>query len=164
MTTLGSRVYVLLPDLPVHALPGVLGMTREIAAAAGQQLRAAVQAGVGSVVAGLAEVPHSRAEADRVLDAMGHDLDAPIATIADVRSRVVLSELLTVLGGNERFRDPRLDALFAHDAEHSGSLARSVLAYLEHFGDVRTASAALHVHPNTPVSYTHLTLPTNREV
>ncbi|MCA1188433.1 MULTISPECIES: CdaR family transcriptional regulator [unclassified Saccharopolyspora] len=149
VTTLGSRVYVLLPDLPVHALPGVLGMTREIAAAAGQQLRAAVQAGVGSVVAGLDEVPHSRAEADRVLDAMGHDLDAPIATIADVRSRVVLSELLTVLGGNERFRDPRLDALFAHDAEHSGALARSVLAYLEHFGDVRSASAALHVHPNT---------------
>lgn len=149
VTTLSSRVYVLLPDLPSHATPGVLGMTREIVAAAGQHLRAAVQAGVGSVVAALDEVPHSRAEADRVLDAMGHDLDTQVATIADVRSRVVLSELLTVLGGNERFRDPRLDALFEHDAEHSGALARSVLAYLEHFGDVRAASSALHVHPNT---------------
>ncbi|WP_309501054.1 helix-turn-helix domain-containing protein [Saccharopolyspora gloriosae] len=149
VTTLNSRVYVLLPDLPSRAMPGVLGMTKEIVAAAGLHLRATAQAGVGSVVAGLDEVPQSRAEADRVLDAMAHDLDTGIATIADVRSRVVLSELLTVLGGNERFRDPRLNALFEHDAEHSGSLARSVLAYLEHFGDVRAASSALHVHPNT---------------
>ncbi|MFR9731969.1 helix-turn-helix domain-containing protein [Saccharopolyspora sp. MS10] len=149
VTTAGTRVYVLLPDLPSHALPGVLGMTREIVAAAGRQLRAAVQAGVGSVVPGLDAVPQSRAEADRVLDAMGRDLDAQIATIADVRSRVLVSELLTVLGGAERYRDPRLEALFAHDAEHAGSLARSVLAYLERFGDVRSASAALHVHPNT---------------
>ena len=149
VTNLGSRVYALLPDLPGTALSGVLGMTREIVAAAGQHLRAGVQAGVGAAVPTLEDVSRSRAEADRVLDAMAHDLDNRIATIADVRARVVLSELLTVLGGNERFRDPRIDALCAHDAEHTGALARSLLSYLESFGDVRSASAALHVHPNT---------------
>lgn len=149
VTTIGSRVYALLPDLPGTGLSGVLGMTREIVGAAGHHLRDRVQAGVGSAVPELADVPQSRAEADRILDAMAHDLDNQIATIDDVRSRVVLSELITVLGGNERFRDPRIDALVEHDAEHSGSLVRSLLVYLECFGDVRAASSRLHVHPNT---------------
>lgn len=84
----------------------------------------------------------SRAEADRVLDAMARDLDAEVATLADVRSRVLVSETLALLAEHPRIRDPRLDLL---DAD----LARSLLTYLDEFGDVRTAAARLHVHPNT---------------
>ena len=50
---------------------------------------------------------------------------------------------------NERYRDARLTALHDHDSEHATDLARSLLAYLDHFGDVKAASSALHVHPNT---------------
>lgn len=150
VTTIGSRVYVLLPDLPARsATASTLSLTREIVTAARQHLRARVQAGVGSVVPTLDEAAESRTEADRVLDAMAHDLDAEIATISDVRAQVVISELLTVLQGNERFRDARLAVLHEHDAEHGTGLARSLLAYLDAFGDVRAASDRLHVHPNT---------------
>ncbi len=150
VTTIGSRVYVLLPDLPERsAVAAALSLTREIVTAAKQHLRAKVQVGVGSAVRTLDEVAESRTEADWILDAMTHDLHAEIATISDVRAQVVISEILTVLQGNERFRDSRLTALYGHDAEHGTDLARSLLAYLEAFGDVRAASDGLHVHPNT---------------
>ncbi len=150
VTTIGSRVYVLLPDLPERsAESAVLGLTQEIVTAATSQLRARVQAGIGSVASGLEEVVVSRTDADRILDAMAHDVDSSVATIADVRSQVLVSEVLTLLRDSERVRDPRLAALSRHDADHGSELARSLLAYLEAFGDVRGASETLHVHPNT---------------
>lgn len=150
VTTIGSRVYVLLPDLPERsAASAALSLTREILAAAKGHVRARVQAGVGSAVPTLEDVAESRAEADRILDAMTHDLGVEVATLADVRAQVVVSELLTMLQGNERFRDSRLTALHDHDAEHGTDLAPSLLSYLEAFGDVRAASERLHVHPNT---------------
>ncbi|WP_263248656.1 PucR family transcriptional regulator [Saccharopolyspora rosea] len=150
VTTIGSRVYVLLPDLPERsAASAALSLTREILAAAKGHVRARVQAGVGSAVPTLEDVAESRAEADRILDAMTHDLGVEVATLADVRAQVVVSELLTMLQGNERFRDSRLTALHDHDAEHGTDLAPSLLSYLEAFGDVRAASERLHVHANT---------------
>ncbi|MBA8825778.1 DNA-binding PucR family transcriptional regulator [Saccharopolyspora lacisalsi] len=150
VTTIGSRVYVLLPDLPERsAESAVLGLTQEIVTAATNQLRARVQAGIGSVASGLGEVVVSRTDADRILDAMAHDVDSSVATIADVRSQVLVSEVLTLLRDSERVRDPRLAALSRHDADHGSELGRSLLAYLEAFGDVRGASETLHVHPNT---------------
>lgn len=150
MTVLGSRIYVLLPELVMRsAVVAARGLTRDIVAAARNHLRVRVQAGIGSVVPSLEEVPDSRREADRILDAMSHDLDVDVATIADVRAKVVLSELVTFLQGNERLQDSRLAVLFEHDAQHSTELARSLLSYLEAFGDVRVASDRLHIHPNT---------------
>jgi DNA-binding PucR family transcriptional regulator len=150
VTTIGSRVYVLLPDLPDRSAgAAALALTREIVAAARKHLSTGVQAGVGSAVPTLDEVALSRTEADRILDAMTHDLQNEIATIADVRAQVLLSEVLTVLQGNDRFRDSRLAALAGHDADHGTELAKSLLAYLEAFGDVRAASEHMHVHPNT---------------
>jgi DNA-binding PucR family transcriptional regulator len=108
-----------------------------------------VQAAVGSSVSTLDEVQASREEADRVLDAMGRDLHAEVATLADVRSQVLISETLALLADNPRLRDPRLSALVAHDGDNGGELARSLLAYLDAFGDVKAAAADLHVHPNT---------------
>lgn len=150
VTTIGSRVYVLLPDLPErHAEAAVAALTREIVAAAKNHLRSRVQAGIGSVVEGLDEVPVSRSEADRILEALSNDVDAEVATIADVRSRVLLSEVLTMMRDNERVRDPRIALLRRHDAENGTEFTRSLLIYLEYFGDIRSASLALHVHPNT---------------
>lgn len=150
VTTIGSRVYVLLPDLPErHAEAAVAALMREIVAAAKNHLRSRVQAGIGSVVEGLDEVPVSRSEADRILEALSNDVDAEVATIADVRSRVLLSEVLTMMRDNERVRDPRIALLRRHDAENGTEFTRSLLIYLEYFGDIRSASLALHVHPNT---------------
>jgi sugar diacid utilization regulator len=141
VTTLGARVYALLPD----SGDGVLPLTREIVAAAHKHVGIAVRAAVG-IAPDLSLTATARREADRVLDA---GLDLPVASIADVRAEVVLSELLALLAEHTEIRDPRLNQLVAYDATHAGTLVPSVLAYLEALGDVRAAADRLHVHPNT---------------
>ncbi|WP_309114985.1 helix-turn-helix domain-containing protein [Saccharothrix sp.] len=135
-----GRTYVLLPDLPPGA--PLMALTKEIVAAARKHMGLRVQGAIGSTVSTMDDVMVARVEADRVLDAMARDLDADVATLADVRSQVLVSEVLALLAEHPRIRDPRLARL---DAD----LARSLLAYLDAFGDVRTAAARLHVHPNT---------------
>ena len=147
----GDRVYVLLPELPRGISPDTLrGWAQEVSEAARIHLHAPLRGAVGRVVPGLAGTPASRAEADRVLDAMASGrIAAAVAALPDVRAEVLLGELLELLAANPEVRDPRLTALAAHDADQGGRLAASVLAWLDHLGDVRDAAAELHVHPNT---------------
>jgi len=159
VTELEGRVYVLLPDL----VPGregrrgtqdsVLSLIRKTVAAARSALESEVQAAIGSLVDRLSEVPDSRAEADRVLDAMrrdpARDTDREVATISDVRSRVLMSETLERLREDPSLRDPRVNRLLEYDRAGSANLVRSLLIYLEAFGDTRAAAERLHVHPNT---------------
>jgi DNA-binding PucR family transcriptional regulator len=141
VTQSGDRTYVLLPDLASDT--ALLGLTRDMVSAAARQLRVRTRAAVGRVVPGIADVRASREEADRVLDALTEDGDPDVATLADVRSRVLVGETLALLAERPSLRDPRLTALAAHD------LAPSLLAYWDALGDVRAAAARLHVHPNT---------------
>ncbi|GHD30291.1 helix-turn-helix domain-containing protein [Nocardiopsis kunsanensis] len=159
VTELEGRVYVLLPDL----VPGregrrgtehsVLSLTRKTVAAARSALDLEVQAAIGSLVDRLSEVPDSRAEADRVLDAMRRDLDRDtdweVATISDVRSRVLISETLARLREDPSLRDPRVERLLEYDRAGGADLVHSLLTYLEAFGDARAAAERLHIHPNT---------------
>lgn len=161
VSALGSRLYALLPDLPEGGVSGAdggaLGLAREVVSAAGRHLDAEVWAGVGGVVDGLAGSSGSRGDADRVLDAMVRDTATSaggtwperIASLTDVRSAVLFSELLALLTERPRLRDPRIRVLAEYDAGHAGALVPSVLAYLDAFADVRSAARALHVHPNT---------------
>jgi type II secretory pathway pseudopilin PulG len=136
----GEEYVVKCTDLPPGAQ--LLSLTKEIVATARKHIGLGVRAAVGSTVPTVDEARRSRQEADRVLDAMGRGLDADVATLDDVRSRVLVSETLALLAEHPRIRDPRL-------AKLDGDLARSVLAYLDAFGDVRSAARVLHVHPNT---------------
>ncbi|MEY9873556.1 DNA-binding PucR family transcriptional regulator [Streptacidiphilus sp. MAP12-33] len=109
-----------------------------------------VRGALGALAPSLAGAAASRREADRVLDAMvSGRVGAQVADLAQVRAQVLLAETLDLLAATPSVRDPRLTALLAHDAEHGGQLAPSVLAWLDAFGDVREAAAALHIHPNT---------------
>ncbi|MFC4561987.1 helix-turn-helix domain-containing protein [Nocardiopsis mangrovi] len=162
VTALGGRVYVLLPDLAHRPGPpagphparadaeaSVLALTRKTVEAARGILGAAVQGAVGSPVDSLAGIPGSRAEADRILDAMGRDLERDVATISDVRADVLISETLAHLRGTPTLRDPRVSRLVDHDAAAGSELVVSLVAYLDGFGDVRAAARRLHIHPNT---------------
>ncbi|MFE9245170.1 helix-turn-helix domain-containing protein [Nocardiopsis sp. NPDC006938] len=161
VTELDGRVYVLLPDLTRTPSgdgwrgveQSVLALTRKTVAAARAALGLRVQAAVGSLVERLRDVPESRAEADRVLDAMSRDLDGgtdwEVATISDVRSRVLISETLAHLRADPSLRDPRVSRLIEYDQAGGADLVHSLLAYLEAFGDARAAAERLHIHPNT---------------
>ncbi|MEU9113624.1 helix-turn-helix domain-containing protein [Streptomyces sp. NPDC048483] len=151
VTQVDSRIYVLLPQLPRSIDLGTLrGWAQEISEAARRHLGLVLRGSVGCVVRGLGDVPESRREADRILDAMVRvGVATTVAALPDIQAEVLVSELLALLTAHPDMRDPRLTALVAHDSRSQGQLAESVLAYLDAFGDVRAAATELHVHPNT---------------
>ncbi|OAH10209.1 helix-turn-helix domain-containing protein [Streptomyces jeddahensis] len=152
VTQIDPRIYVLLPQLPPGVDVGTLrSWGQEIADAAHRHLGLSLRGSVGCIVPGLAHVPESRREADRILDALASAGAAgtTVAALADIEAEVLVSELVALLSAHPDIRDSRLTALVAHDSRHQGQLAESVLAYLDAFGDVRAAAAQLHVHPNT---------------
>lgn len=159
VTELEGRVYVLLPDLAGGwegqrgVERSVLTLTRKTVSAARATLGLSVHAAVGSLVERLGDVPDSRAEADRVLDAMHRDPDGnaewAVATLSDVRSQVLVSEALALLRADPSLRDPRVSRLIEYDRTGNTDLVHSLLAYLEAFGDARAAAERLHIHPNT---------------
>ena len=151
VTQVDPRIYVLLPQLPRSIdIDTLRGWGREITDAARRHLGLPLRGSVGCVVSGLGDVPESRREADRILDAMlGADVPTEVAALPDIQAEVLVSEVLTLLSAHPEIRDPRLTALVAHDSRHQGRLAETLLTYLNSFGDVRAAAAQLHVHPNT---------------
>lgn len=151
VTQVDPRIYVLLPQLPRSIdIDTMRGWGQEITDAVRRHLGLPLRGSVGCVVPGLGDVPESRREADRILDAMlGADVRTAVAALPDIQAEVLVSEVLTLLSAHPEIRDPRLTTLVEHDNRHQGRLAESLLTYLNSFGDVRAAAAQLHVHPNT---------------
>ena len=150
VTTSGSRVYAVLPDVSVQAETQLRTLADEIVRVLWRRVRVRVRAGIGAPLPGLAEAPRVRAEADRVVDAMGRNgNDADVATIADLRAEVLLSETLAMLEANPDLRDPAVASLSDYDRAHGTELVTSMLTFLDVMGDVRAAANMLHVHPNT---------------
>lgn len=150
VSVLDGRVYALLPDLTEGAEPTILEVAREVVGVARRHLDVSVHAALGGVVRRLSDVRTSRSDADRVLDAMARGGWADgVASLADVRPQVILSEILAFLGERPSFRDPRITELSDYDARHGRILIPAVLAYLDAFGDIRRAADNLNVHPNT---------------
>jgi len=149
----GARVYAVLPNVPRAstgkggAEPSLVAMCTEVAAMTLRRTGVRVQAGVGAAAAGLGGVPASRAEADRVLDAMGDADD--VAVFGDLRAEVLLNQTLGLLRDSPELRDPAVALLVGYDREHDTDLVGSVLAWLDAMGDVRAAAQRLTVHPNT---------------
>ena len=150
VTALEGRTYVLLPELTARGgATAVLRFAREVAIAAGKDLRMPVQAGVGSIGAGVAAAPESRREADRVLDTIAADRTTLAASLDEVRAEVLLAETAALLRAQPAVRDPRVTALAEQDQRHGGELVTTLLRYWDALGDVRAAADALGVHPNT---------------
>ncbi len=141
----GSRVYVLLPHAAKRSsltswIRGTIGALRN---ELGLQLRAVIAA----PVTGLAGLPAARREVDRVLDSAERHPDSigEVTSLAEARTTVLLDEIVSMVGADERLIDPRVRDLQAHDPV----LAETLRAYLDNFGDVAAAAQQLHVHPNT---------------
>jgi DNA-binding PucR family transcriptional regulator len=142
----GARFYAVLPAVD-RVEQALVDLCTDVATTVRRRTGAHVQVGVGSAVPRLADVPASRAEADRVLDAMAPDAD--VALIGDLRAEVLLHQTLEMLAAHPDLHDPAVARVVAYDAEHRTELAGSVLAWLDALGDVGAAATALGVHPNT---------------
>lgn len=165
VTQLDGRIYVLLlgsetgattesttpggpPSRPQPAA-ALSRWTADVVSVLRGRLGTPVQAAVADAAPRLADVPAARRGADRILDAMTREPERAVAVSADVRAGMVLAEVLAALADRPEIRHPALDALVAYDAEHGSELARSLLMWLDAFGDVAAVAERLHVHPNT---------------
>ncbi|MEU0029935.1 helix-turn-helix domain-containing protein [Streptomyces sp. NPDC006335] len=140
---LDGVVYALLPA------PGARHrrLAEDIVTRAGQALRVPVRAGLGEVVAGLAEVAGSRADADAVLRLLGPSL--PVATVDEVRPRVTLLRLAEVLAERRELAAGSWRRVLAYDSEHGTDHARTLVCWFDAGCDMAGAAKLLAVHPNT---------------
>lgn len=141
----GSRIYALLPQAATtrSVASWVRGTIGALRTEMGVELRAAIAA----PVAGVAEVAAARAEVDRVLDsAERHPVSiGQVTSLAEARTTVLLDEIVTLVGADERLVDPRIRDL----RERNPVLAETLRIYLDSFGDIGAAAQSLRVHPNT---------------
>lgn len=152
-----GRVYAVLSGVAADRVePALLSWVRDVVDVVRSRTGLPWRAGVGSPVPTLGGLPAARAEADRVLDALarasaaeGGGAGPSVATISELRAEVLLGELLDLLAERPELRHPGVAALVEHDTKRGGELVESLLAYLDALGDVRSAAATLHVHPNT---------------
>jgi DNA-binding PucR family transcriptional regulator len=144
VTSSGSRTYVLLPQTHNRSVNSwVRGTIGAMRAELGVQLRAAIAA----PIAGLGGAAAARIEVDRVLDsAERHPVSfGQVTSLAEARTTVLLDEIVTLIGGEQRLIDPRISALRDGDPV----LAETLRIYLDAFGDIAAAAQLLRVHPNT---------------
>jgi DNA-binding PucR family transcriptional regulator len=147
-----DRVYAVLPGVrsTTSTDPTPRSWVRDVVELVRTRTGASWWAGISSPVPTLAAVPDARTEVDRVLDSLARTgSTTTVATISELRTELLLGETLDLLAVRPELRGPGVTALVEHDESRGGELVASVLAYLDALGDVRSAAAALHVHPNT---------------
>jgi len=126
--------------------------------------------GIGQVAFDAAGLPAARACADRALRVLrsdvarassgpgdkagdGADGDARtgrrVARLADVHAEALLMELRDLAAAHGDRPTGPVARLSGYDAEHGTNLVETLGAWLDAFGDVAAASAAMFVHPNT---------------
>jgi DNA-binding PucR family transcriptional regulator len=141
----GSRIYVLFPQTAKQSslISWIRGTISALRSELGLQLRAVIAA----PVAGLAGLAAVRAEVDRVLDSAERHPDSfgQLTSLAEARTTVLLDEIVTMVGADDRLVDPRVRDLQAHNPD----LAQTLGVYLDSFGDIAAAAEQLHIHPNT---------------
>ena len=108
--------------------------------------------GIGQVAFDAAGLPAARACADRtlrVLRAATEGTGRRVARLADVHAEALLMELRDLAAAHGDRPTGPVARLSAYDLEHGTNLVETLRAWLDAFGDVATASAAMFVHPNT---------------
>ncbi|WP_344213980.1 PucR family transcriptional regulator [Kribbella sancticallisti] len=106
--------------------------------------------GVGPVVREAARLPHARAGADRALRVLRTGRGSQrVARLADVHVETLLLELRDLVEARGDQPTGPIGRLFAYDQQHNTSLVETLRAWLDAFGDVIAAAAAVYVHPNT---------------
>ncbi|WP_328326629.1 helix-turn-helix domain-containing protein [Kribbella sp. NBC_00382] len=106
--------------------------------------------GVGPVVRETARLPHARAGADRALRVLRTGRGSQrVARLADVHVETLLLELRDLIEARGDQPTGPIARLVAYDSEHNTNLVETLRAWLDAFGDVIAAAAAVYVHPNT---------------
>ncbi|MFD9704567.1 PucR family transcriptional regulator [Lentzea sp. NPDC059081] len=108
-----------------------------------------VLVGVGQLADGLS-LARSRAGADLVLRVLrAGRSSSPVARVSDVHGEGLLLELSDLIAERGDTLTGPVARLIEYDRRHNACLVETLSAWLDAFGDVAAASAAVFVHPNT---------------
>jgi hypothetical protein len=115
----------------------------------GERSRAVV--GIGPVASDAAGLAESRENADRALRVLRTSSGGGrrVARLSDVNVAALVLELRDLVSARGDRPTGPVAQLLAYDEEHNTNLVETLRAWLEAFGDVIAASAAMYVHPNT---------------
>ncbi|KHK97782.1 hypothetical protein LK09_09785 [Microbacterium mangrovi] len=106
--------------------------------------------GIGPISQGASDLARSRAGADRALRVLratpGIHRAGPVVRFEDVHAEALLLELPVPA---RDLPSGAIARLAEYDAEHQSALIDTLRAWLDAFGDVAIASAAMFVHTNT---------------
>ena len=146
----GRVVYAFVPVTPGTPRARLVELATAVVGRAESALRLELRAAIGSTVPTVAETPAARREVDQVLHVLARDpRHRRVATIEDVHQQTVLLELEALLTAKPHLRLAPVTAMLEHDRAKQMPYADTVLAYLDALGDVPSAAAHMHVHPNT---------------
>ncbi|MET7506879.1 helix-turn-helix domain-containing protein [Streptomyces albidoflavus] len=152
VTAACGQIYAMLPE-PSGAPPAPGGaLTRwasEMVGAVRRQLRTPAQAVVAGTAEGLAAVPEVKLRGHAGLAVLGRTPSRAVESYEGLAGALMVRGMLGLVAGQDTVRFPAVEALVAQDAEQGTELGRSLLCYLDAFGDVGEAAKRLSVHPNT---------------
>jgi hypothetical protein len=105
---------------------------------------------VGGFADDVSGVTRARTTANRVLRVLsdGH-VTQRVARLEDVQTQALLLELRDLAATRGEGPVGPIALLLEHDDRAAGGLIETLEAWLEAFGDVAAAAAALYIHPNT---------------
>lgn len=156
---IGDVAYGILPLLPQNRHHGQGGqggqdaeeraswIATEFLARVGSRLRPLI--GVGPLSADSSSLARSRSGADRVLRVLrSGTAGQQVARLDDVHVEALLLELADLVPRGD-IPSGAVARIVAYDETHQASLVETLGSWLDAFGDVAVASAAMFVHPNT---------------
>ncbi|MGW4056649.1 PucR family transcriptional regulator [Amycolatopsis sp. NPDC004747] len=146
----GDTAYGLVPvTRDTDAERRALRIAKDFLDRVGDRVRAVV--GIGPVARNAAELPEARGSADRALRVLrsGSGAGRRVALLGDVHVEALLLELQDLVAARGDRPTGAVARLLDYDAQHHAHLVETLRAWLDAFGDVIAASAAVHVHPNT---------------
>jgi DNA-binding PucR family transcriptional regulator len=112
--------------------------------------RVTASIGVGPVAHDASDLTQARTSADRALRVLRAGRgSARVARLADVHVEALVLELRDLVAARGDQPTGPVARLFEYDARHKTNLIETLRAWLDAFGDVIAAAAAVYVHPNT---------------
>jgi DNA-binding PucR family transcriptional regulator len=106
--------------------------------------------GIGRLARDVAGLARSRADADRALRVLRSGRSGRrVARVVDVQVEALLLDLRDLMATGEYEPAGPIRRLLDYDEEHHGQLVPTLRAWLDAFGDIPRAAAAVLVHPNT---------------
>ena len=147
---IGRTVYCLLPVTKQMQGQRVRQMTKEIQDHAVVTLGVPVNAALSSVVTEVRDVADASREVERVLRVLSKGpTPGRLASIDEVRSGVTLLTLRELAHEHPDLAKGIVETIAEHDDQKKTTYLQTLRAFLDAFGDVPAAAAAINVHANT---------------